>query len=186
MVVVFSSVCKWLLVAGCQADLGPTKSREPGIRCELIPVEQRTAAGDIGDTAACAPPNTGHCLSTFTLVNTICLWLNMKRCGKVGSRIKCTHVRNIYPVTSRMWVDIISIYSVWNCENISNSEWDMPPHCCMKLLENVLVDRLTAAVTTWSCAESEDDGHTDTRLQLSFVARQQSAAIHSGQFTAAI
>ena len=62
----------------------------------------------------------------------------------------------------------------------------MPLHCCMKLLENVLVDRLTAVVTTWSCAESEYDGHSNTRLQLSFVARQQFAAIHSGQFTAAI
>ena len=165
----------------------PGADKEPRARDKMwadLRGAENSCWGHRGHRRLCSSQH--RALLTFTLVNTICLWLNMKRCGKVGSRIKCTHVRNIYPVTSRMWVDIISIYSVWNCENISNSEWDMPPHCCMKLLENVLVDRLTAAVTTWSCAESEDDGHTDTRLQLSFVARQQSAAIHSGQFTAAI
>ena len=85
----------------------PGADKEPRARDKMwadLRGAENSCWGHRGHRRLCSSQH--RALLTFTLVNTICLWLNMKRCGKVCSRIKCNHVRNIYPVTSRMWVDI--------------------------------------------------------------------------------
>ena len=62
-------------MAVCQADPGPTKSRERGISCEMISVEQTAAAGDIGDTAACAPPTPGTADIYIIQSNLSVIWI---------------------------------------------------------------------------------------------------------------